>query len=254
MSTTPWWSTFFHGFAAESWILLESSERTRAQVDHLLGHLELPAGGEVLDVPCGTGHHTRELARRGFRVTGVDLSSTLLASGRSRPKEVTPGSEATGSVTLLEGDMRELPWPGRFDGAYCVGNSFGYLDDAGNRAFPRAVARALKPGARFLLETGVLLECLLPRLDTRNWYAAGDLYMLAERRHRAAEGVLEVNYTFLGRGRTEVGTAHYRTYSVSEVRKILEEAGLEVLSVTGPTPGEPFATGNPMAYFLTRKA
>ena len=38
----------------------------------------------------------------------------------------------------------------RFDGAFCVGNSFGYLDDEGNAAFLRAVRAALKPGGRFI--------------------------------------------------------------------------------------------------------
>ena len=63
--------------------------------------------------------------------------------------------------------MRDLPWPGQFDGAYSLGNSFGYLDDDGNAAFLKSVAAALKPGARFVLETGYVMETLLPVLQER---------------------------------------------------------------------------------------
>ena len=44
-------------------------------------------------------------------------------------------------VTWEQRDMRDLPWRGRFDGAFCVGNSFGYLDDEGNAAFSAGGAR-----------------------------------------------------------------------------------------------------------------
>ena len=63
--------------------------------------------------------------------------------------------------------MRDLPWRARFDGAFCLGNSFGYLDDEGNAAFLRAVAAALKPGARFVLETPMVLENLLGHIKDR---------------------------------------------------------------------------------------
>jgi len=55
------------------------------------------------------------------------------------------------------------------DGAFSLGNSFGYYDDTGNEAFVAAVARALKPGARFLLDTSYLVEGLLPVLQERAW-------------------------------------------------------------------------------------
>ena len=74
--------------------------------------------------------------------------------------------------------MRDLPWSARFDGAFCLGNSFGYLDDEGNAAFLRAVAAALKPGARFVLETPMVLENLLGHLEDRPWWQVGDLHLL----------------------------------------------------------------------------
>ena len=59
--------------------------------------------------------------------------------------------------------MRDLPWSGEFDAAFCFGNSFGYLDDAGNAAFLSAVARTLEPGGRFAIDYGQTAESILPR-------------------------------------------------------------------------------------------
>src|SRR5262249_19159540 len=77
------------------------------------------------------------------------------------------------SVRWEQRDMRDLPWSGAFDGAFCFGNSFGYYDEEGNADFLKAVARTLKPGARFLLDTSYLTEGLLPNLQERAWYPSG---------------------------------------------------------------------------------
>jgi hypothetical protein len=55
---------------------------------------------------------------------------------------------------------------------------FGYLDDEGNAAFLRALSAALKPGARFVLETPMVLENLLRQLQDRPWWKVGDVYLL----------------------------------------------------------------------------
>ena len=84
--------------------------------------------------------------------------------------------------------MRDLPWRARFDGAFCLGNSFGYLDDEGNAAFLRAVAAALKPGARFVLETPMVLENLLGHLQDRPWWKVGDMHLLVANTVRSHAG------------------------------------------------------------------
>ena len=93
--------------------------------------------------------------------------------------------------------MRDLPWPGRFDGAFCVGNSFGYLDDEGNAAFLRAVAAVLKPGARFVLETPMVLENLLGHLQERPWWRVGEMYLLVQNQYDHTRSRLDIEYTIL---------------------------------------------------------
>lgn len=129
--------------------------------------------------------------------------------------------------------MRDLPWRERFDGVFCAGNSFGYLDDEGNAAFLRSVRNALKPGGRFVLETPMVLENLLNYLQPRPWWKAGDVYLLVENEYDAASARLNTEYTFMSNGRAEVRHGSHRAYGYRELVELLTASGFAV-EVAGP--------------------
>ncbi len=236
--STEWWSTFFSGLAIESWTLFENPEQSRVEVDYIAKALDLKPGSRVLDVPCGCGRHSVELAGRGFKLTGVDLAPKNIDDARHR-------ASGEGLKAVFEcRDMRDLPWREELDGAFCFGNSFAYLDDDGNAEFLRSACRVLKPGARFVLETGVVAESILPNLEKRAWYLVSGLYFLAERRHDPRRGRLDVEYTFIQGERVEIKQASYRVYTCREVLRLFEEAGFEVLALHGSMEGEPYEMGS----------
>jgi|HubBroStandDraft_3_1064219.scaffolds.fasta_scaffold02528_6 cyclopropane fatty-acyl-phospholipid synthase-like methyltransferase len=76
------WKGFFTGPAVRALRRFAAPEQTRAEADHLVDALALPAGARVLDVPCGDGRLSLELAARGFRATAVDLSAELPGHAR----------------------------------------------------------------------------------------------------------------------------------------------------------------------------
>ena len=77
-----WYEEFFHGLALDLWRKAVTEEQTKAEADFIAGILDLPNGARILDVPCGNGRHSIELAKRGIRMTGVDLSDEFIAEAR----------------------------------------------------------------------------------------------------------------------------------------------------------------------------
>lgn len=214
-----WWESFFQGVAVDMWLHALTPEHTSREAAALERTLGLAPGAELLDVPCGAGRLSLELAAR-YRVTGVDLAPEFLRHARDADTE--------GQVSWEQRDMRDLPWPGRFDCAFCYGNSFGYMDDDGNAQFLRAVAGALKPGGRFVLETPMVLESLLPNLKERPWFKADPVYLLVENDFDPAQSRLNTEYTFVSGGRVEVRRGSQRVYAYRQLIELMEAAGFAV--------------------------
>ena len=215
-----WWDRFFEGVAVDMWLNALPAEHSAREADALVAALNVPAGGELLDVPCGGGRLSLPLAARGYRVTGVDWSDEFLAHARD-----ADGGER---VSWERRDMRDLPWPSRFDGAFCMGNSFGYLDDDGNLQFLRAVAAALKPGARFVLDTPMVMENLLSHIQDRAWWHAGGIHMMVSNQYDQTRSRLEIDYTFVSNGRVETRHGSHRAYTYRELIELFGCAGFSV--------------------------
>jgi len=123
------------------------TQGTQGEVDFIEQELGHDRSKIVLDVGCGAGRHALELARRGYRVVGVDLSGSLLAQGREAAR-----AESL-DVTFIVGDARALGFAARFDLALslCEG-AFSLMEtDEMDRLILENVARALKPGGRLIL-------------------------------------------------------------------------------------------------------
>jgi SAM-dependent methyltransferase len=124
---------------------------TLAEVDFIIAEFSLPPGSRILDMGCGTGRHSVELARRGYRMTGVDLSRGMLEQARMA------AAKAGVEIELIQADATEVKLKPVFDGAICLcEGSFGLLGwrhsarDQGY-AILRNICDALKPGGRLIL-------------------------------------------------------------------------------------------------------
>src|SRR5579863_202081 len=114
-----WQTEFFRGVALDMWKCANPPEQTAAEIDFLQKTLCTRESATLLDIACGDGRHSIGLARRGYHVVGVDQSKEAL------DQAIDEGADLP--ATFVEGDMCDLPWSAEFDGAYCFGNSFGYL-------------------------------------------------------------------------------------------------------------------------------
>ena len=247
-SRDDWWKDFFSGSIVDFWRRVMPPEATRAEADFLVRGLQVPSGARLLDVPCGDGRLSLELARRGHRMTGVDISSDFLAAARE-------GSRREGlEVEWRLSEMRELPWESRFDGAFCAGSSFGFLGDEGDAAFLASVARTLKPGARLVIDAVKAAEVVLAQFRPSHEMEVGDIRFAAQNSYDPACGWMDSRYTITRRGlESETREAAHRIYTYREVVRMLEGAGFEEARGLGSLEGEPFRLGAPRLILLATK-
>jgi len=149
-----WYEDLFANYA-DTYDRLEFTRGTVGEVDFMVSELGENRQAAILDIGCGTGRHAIELARRGYRVTGIDLSEDQLNKAREKAKT------ADVAVDFVRMDARMIRYKRRFDAAVmiCEG-AFPLMEtDEENFEILRSAARALKRNGTLILTT---LNALFP--------------------------------------------------------------------------------------------
>ena len=250
-----WYENFFHGIPLDLWRKVISPQQTRAEADFLIKALQCDASSHLLDVPCGNGRLSFELASRGYRVTGIDISKEFIQEAMSRlnPPADAGGTDLIAPVEFLLGNMRNIAGEAIYGGAYCFGNSFGFLADADMESFLGGVARALKPGARFVIETGMAAESIIPKFEAEASHQIEDILLTIKEQYLAEESCIDTEYVFERNGQSESRLAKHWIYTTAEIRRMLERAGFEVLNLYGSLKFEPFLLGSDELFVIARR-
>jgi SAM-dependent methyltransferase len=249
-----WYEDFFHGVTLDLWRKAISPSQTYAEAEFLASHLNCQPGAHLLDAPCGNGRLSFELAQRGFRVTGVDISEEFIEEARANATKLSgPPAAASGSdrVHFILADMRDLDREAVYDGAYCFGNSFAFLGHAETENFLQALARTLRPGARFIIHTGMAAESVIPDFEEQSCHELGDLSITIKERYNAAESCIDSEYIFHREGQTESRLAREWIYTVGEMRRMLERAGFSILDLYSSLKCEPYKLGSRELFIVS---
>ena len=240
--SAQWYESFFHGIANTCWDKCTPHELTKAEADFFVDALQCKSGAHLLDVPCGSGRHCRELASRGFRMTGLDISREYIDAAKA----------ASSDVEWICDNMRNLNAAAAYDGAFCTGNAFGYMEHEDTVGFLAAVARALKPGARFVLQAASA-EVILPRFKEREWFEIEDMIFAEVNEYSAARSCVETKFTFIRDGKTETRPGRQYVYTAAEVQRMVAGAGLRVIETCGGLDRKLFALGAEILYVIAEK-
>ena len=205
------------------------------EADGILSLLQPAPGAAVLDLCCGPGRIALELARRGYRVTGVDRTAAYLREAASRARRENL------DIEFIHEDMREFARPEAFDAAINFYTSFGYSEDpADDRRALENVFASLKPGGRLLLEA-MGREVLAAGFTPRDWHSpAGGLYLIEDRRIVDSWSAIETRWVLASEGGTREFTFRLRLYTGTEVRALLRDIGFSSVDIFGSLEGVPY--------------
>ncbi|MBA3421482.1 MAG: class I SAM-dependent methyltransferase [Thermoleophilaceae bacterium] len=209
-----------------------ASEHSDRETDLIVQLLDLPPGAAVLDAPCGHGRIANRLAARGLRVTGLDSNTEFLARARRDAEE--SGVE----VEYVLGDLRELPWSGRFDAAVNWYTSFGYFNDQDNRRVLSEYHRALRAGGRLMVDK-INRDALIRQMPVGGaplvaLTERGDDLMIDRVHFDLAAGRSRTERIIVRDGRVRRTRFSLSQPSFTELSAWLGEAGFEQSAAYGP--------------------
>lgn len=206
-----------------------------AEVARLIQLLDLAPEAAVLDLPCGPGRHALELARRGFRVTGVDRTAAFVT--HAQQQAACAGLVAEWRVE----DMRTFRRPGAFDVVLNLFTSFGYFADAADdRRVLENLFASLRPGGRLVLD--LLAREILARIFIpRTWERLPDgRLFLEERTMRDDWSWVDICWTLIDGGQQTQHTLGHRCYSAAELKALLVDVGFRRVHIHGSFEGTPY--------------
>ena len=161
-----WWSRIFNYlYLRTDADIINDLDITSHEIDLFLEILNLSLDDKILDLCCGQGRHSLELARRNFKnIEGLDRSHYLIQKAKATAKKEDI------NIRFREGDARKIPSPtDSFDVAMILGNSFGYFETTqDDLRVLKEVFRVLKPWGKILIEV-TDGDYLRNSFQTRSW-------------------------------------------------------------------------------------
>jgi len=203
-------------------------------VDSILKLVGARPGCAVLDICCGPGRHAAEFARRGCRVTGIDITEPYLDAARS-----TAAAEGF-DIEYLRADAREFARPGAFDLAVNLFTSFGYFDDpADDERMARRAFESLAPGGVLVMELAGK-ETTARDFRDGEWFERDGRLILTEQAVVGAWEGIRHRWMVVDGNRRIDRTWFRRLYAGTELAALLRRAGFADVSLYGSFDGAPY--------------
>lgn len=232
----------------QSWV-----EDTARQVDFVMARLGLKPGDRVLDLACGFGRHSIELARRGCSVVGVDITPDYVAHASKT------AAQCGLDVQFILSDIRDIAFDGEFDAVINMGDgAVGYLEnDEENLKIFDVIARALKPGGRHLMDI-MNADYAEHHFPCKLWDEGEKCLTLSKfewdsETRTMMYGQLDFPYgQVLAKPVIDKGNPT-RLYSLSEAESIMAQRGMEVFAAYADFDGAPSSADGIQMVVCSRK-
>lgn len=228
------------------------ADRNQGEAEHLADLIKklIPPSewSHVLDLGCGRGRHSLSLARRGYDVTGLDLSETSIRVARERVAE-----QGIEGIRFLVADMRE-PFDETVDAVVNLFTSFGYFQgDKENRKVLKNIYDMLRPGGRVLID-------FLNADRVRTLYVAEEqgeyegIHYTIHRYEKDQAIHKEIHFRGALPGQTRSYKERVKLYGLPWFQEAFESVGLRLIEIMGDYEGSEFdAKHSPRLLLLAER-
>jgi SAM-dependent methyltransferase len=241
-------SSFFDGYYKEIWRHIFPEKITLVEIDFIVNEGKLHAGNSVLDVMCGYGRHSLELARRGIKVSAVDNLADYINEIREK------ADVGKLEVEAICEDVLEMHLDRQYDAVICMGNSLQFFNDEDTLRLLSNISAHLKPGGKFFINTWSVAEIAIKDFKDKYWSRIGDLLFLTECKLLFHPTRIVMNSTIItDHGEREEKTGIDFIYSISEMETMLNKTGFQLNEIYSIPGKKHFTVGEPRAYIVAEK-
>ena len=243
-----WWKKTFGRMYFSLWDVssLELKSWTKKEFKLIEG-LPLKKNAKVLDIPCGQGYLSVELAKKGFQITGVDysLSALNIAKEWAAKNKVSP--------VFIKQDIRFLKIKEKFDAILTLGNSFGYFTGAENEKVIENISRLLKPNGFFVLHQANPIKLLREFGNNNSLKINGGCINLEDITFDPLSFTKKSRWVIVRDGKREILNVRLRLYIFPEISSLLSSHKLKIIRVYGSFDKKPYQFNSPAMIVVARK-
>jgi len=206
----------------------------------------------VLDLGCGTGSFSIEMARRGYNMIGIDLSTDMLSCASE--KAHNEGLD----ILFLNQNMSCFELYGTVDAIVCLMDSINYITDKRDlRRLFKLVVNYLNPGGLFIFDINSVYK-FEKVLGNNVFYSIDDeITYIWQNKYDRKSKICEFDLTFFikdGEVYNRYDELHYeRAYSIDEFSKIISASGLKLRGIYNSLTFRPPAEKSERIFFVCKK-
>jgi cyclopropane fatty-acyl-phospholipid synthase-like methyltransferase len=242
-----WYEEFFQGINCELWEKAVPDDWTKKEVDFLVSELNIKNNQPVLDIPCGFGRHSVELAKRGYNVTGIDISERFIKNLNEKiSADKLP-------VETILGDILTVDIKQKFAGAVCMGNSFGYFDVDKMKVFVDKVSSCLTIGSKFIINSGMIAESILANFPKNKSFTVENIQMDITNTYNEQESYMISDIVYTKDAIKETHSFKHYVFTLGEVKRLLKGCGFKMNAVYSSPAKELFKLSDPQIYIVAEK-
>ena len=241
-------NSFFDGHYKDIWRQIFPEKTTNAEVDFIVEEAKLDSSSKVLDLMCGYGRHSLELARRKINVTAVD----------NLPDYINEIQEKTRSEKLslqcICIDVLEMEIDQEYDAVICMGNSLQFFNEEDVIRLLSNISEHLKAKGKLVINTWSIAEIAMNSFKEKSWSRIGELLFLTESKFLFHPTRIETNsITITDAGEKEEKTGIDFIYSISELESMFNKTGFQLKEIYSIPGKKRFTVGEPRAYIVAEK-